>query len=129
MEIKTATDTPTYLPNDAASCNYAQLIMQTIRQPLMVLDGKLRVVEANTAFFRTFTLRPAEVANRCLHELGDGQRDLPELKESLRRYCAIRRSASKARMDFHGDSGLQKKLLLSARRWTVKNSYCSPSKM
>ncbi len=40
--------------------DYAQAIIATMREPLIVLDGKLRVVSANDAYYRVFQTTPKE---------------------------------------------------------------------
>lgn len=61
----------------------ADIIIQTIREPLLVLDEQLRVVSANSSFYRTFKVAPIQTLGRPLHELGDHQWDLPELLNKL----------------------------------------------
>ncbi len=58
-------------------------IPEIIRQPLLVLDGELRVLCANPAFYQTFQTTPAETEQRCLYQLGNGQWDIPELRQRL----------------------------------------------
>jgi two-component system CheB/CheR fusion protein len=62
---------------------YAESIVAAMREPLLVLDQDLRVQTANPAFYRAFQLTPEETEKRFLHELGDGQWDLPELRRRL----------------------------------------------
>jgi len=65
------------------SQGYADRIVQTVREPLLVLDGELRVAAANRAFNRSFHAAPEETAGRLLYELGDGQWDIPALRNML----------------------------------------------
>ena len=58
-------------------------IVETVREPLLVLDGGLRVQAANPAFYRTFQVSPAETLGRLLYTLGNGQWDLPALRKLL----------------------------------------------
>ena len=58
----------------------AQAIVDTIRDPLLVLDQDLRVVTANRAFYRTFRMNFQDIHGRPIYELGDGQWDIPELR-------------------------------------------------
>ncbi|HEV7767492.1 MAG TPA: ATP-binding protein, partial [Thermoanaerobaculia bacterium] len=53
--------------------NFAQDVFDTVREPLLVLDAALRVRSANTAFYRTFRVSPAETESRHVYELGNGQ--------------------------------------------------------
>ena len=63
---------------------YLERIVATVREPLVVLDGDLRVVSANHSFFETFGGSPTETAGRALGELGDHAWDIPELTRRLR---------------------------------------------
>ncbi len=58
-------------------------IVETVREPLLVLDADLRVVSANPAFYRTFQVTPAETEGLFLYELGNRQWDIPELRKLL----------------------------------------------
>ncbi|KPV39460.1 chemotaxis protein CheR [Thiohalorhabdus denitrificans] len=62
---------------------YFRAIVQTVREPLLVLDPELRVQSANDGFYRVFGLRPQEVEGRHLFEMGGGQWDHPELRALL----------------------------------------------
>ena len=62
---------------------FAESIIQTVRQPLLVLDGQLRVVKANRAFYQTFHLSPSEVDLQHLYQVGEGEWDIPALRRLL----------------------------------------------
>jgi two-component system CheB/CheR fusion protein len=63
--------------------NYSQAIVETLREPLLVLDGGLKVVSANQAFYDFFKILPQETETRQVYELGNRQFDIPELKRLL----------------------------------------------
>ena len=63
---------------------FAENIVNTIRESLLVLDSKMRVVTANRSFLDTFRSVPEETEGKILFELGNGQWDIPELRELLR---------------------------------------------
>ena len=58
----------------------AQAIVDTIREPLLVLDKDLRVVAASRSFYLTFRMKREEILGRPIYALGNGQWDLPELR-------------------------------------------------
>src|ERR1700761_1491576 len=62
---------------------YAQDIVDTVREPLLMLDTTLRVRSANRAFYQTFHVSPEETVNRLIYELGNGQWDIPALRTLL----------------------------------------------
>ncbi len=63
--------------------NYAQNIVDTVREPLLILDTTLRVRSANRAFYQTFHVSSEETENRLIYELGNGQWDIPDLRTLL----------------------------------------------
>ena len=63
--------------------NYAQNIVDTVREPLLILDTTLRVRSANRAFYQTFHVSPAETEGQLIYELGNGQWDIPDLRTLL----------------------------------------------
>jgi len=63
--------------------NYAQNIVDTVREPLLILDATLRVKSANRAFYQTFHVSPGETEGRLIYELGNGQWDIPDLRTLL----------------------------------------------
>ena len=62
---------------------YAQNIVDTVREPLLMLDPTLRVRSANRAFYQTFHVTPAQTENQLIYELGNGQWDIPALRTLL----------------------------------------------
>ena len=54
---------------------YAQDIVDTVREPLLMMDTTLRVRSANRAFYQTFQVSSEETENRLIYELGNGQWD------------------------------------------------------
>ena len=62
---------------------YAQNIVDTVREPLLILDATLRVRSANNAFYQTFQVSSEETENRLIYELGNGQWDIPDLRTLL----------------------------------------------
>jgi PAS domain-containing protein len=61
----------------------AQAVVDTVREPLLVLDKGLRVVAASRSFYETFQVNHQEIQGRLLCELGDGQWDIPALRVLL----------------------------------------------
>ena len=61
----------------------AQAIVDTVREPLLVLDKELRVVTASRSFYLTFRVNRQETHGQLLYSLGDGQWDIPTLRALL----------------------------------------------
>ncbi|MEA2735815.1 MAG: hypothetical protein QOE14_2266, partial [Humisphaera sp.] len=63
--------------------SYAMDIVDTVREPLLILDTALRVRSANRAFYQTFHVTAEETEDRLIYELGNGQWDIPALRTLL----------------------------------------------
>jgi PAS domain S-box-containing protein len=67
----------------AAARAFAESIVDTIREPLLVLDADLRVASANRSFYDAFDVARGETEGRLVYELGNGQWDIPRLRTAL----------------------------------------------
>jgi two-component system CheB/CheR fusion protein len=65
------------------SRDFAQAIVQTVQQPLLVLTRDLRIQSANLAFYEAFNFRKDETENRLIYDLGNGQWNIPKLRQAL----------------------------------------------
>jgi two-component system, chemotaxis family, CheB/CheR fusion protein len=63
--------------------DFAEAIVETVREPLVILNQNLQVVKANKTFFETFHASLQETEGRLIYDLGDGQWDIPKLRELL----------------------------------------------
>ncbi len=63
--------------------DFAEAIVETVREPLVILNQNLQVVKANKAFYRTFQAVREETENRLIYDLGNGQWNIPKLRELL----------------------------------------------
>jgi two-component sensor histidine kinase len=62
---------------------FAQGIVDTVREPVLVLDKDLRVIAASRSFYSAFKVSPKDTQGRLLYTLGDGQWDIPKLRVLL----------------------------------------------
>ncbi|MFO7990512.1 MAG: sigma 54-interacting transcriptional regulator [Desulfotignum sp.] len=58
-------------------------VMGSVREPLLVLDTSLKVVGANPSFYKHFHVTPENTEGALIYDLGNGQWDIPKLKELL----------------------------------------------
>jgi two-component system, chemotaxis family, CheB/CheR fusion protein len=65
------------------SRNYATAIVETVREPLVVLNTNLRVITANQSFYQIFQMLPAQTEHRSIFELGQGEWNIPQLRSLL----------------------------------------------
>jgi two-component system, chemotaxis family, CheB/CheR fusion protein len=61
----------------------AEKVIETIRDPLLILQPGLRVQAANPAFYQLFQVHPADTLGRRIYDLGNGQWAIPELRTLL----------------------------------------------
>jgi PAS domain S-box-containing protein len=62
---------------------YAESIINTVREPLIALDQDLRVVSASRSFYVVFKVKPEETVGQLIYDLGNKQWDIPKLRELL----------------------------------------------
>jgi diguanylate cyclase (GGDEF)-like protein/PAS domain S-box-containing protein len=62
---------------------YSRGIVDTVREPLLVLDTDLRVISANRSFYRSFKVRPEYTEKQHIYALGNRQWNIPKLRELL----------------------------------------------
>jgi PAS domain S-box-containing protein len=63
--------------------DFAEAIVETVREPLVILKQNLQVIKANKAFYETFQAVPGETEERLIYDLGNGQWNIPKLREML----------------------------------------------
>ena len=68
---------------ETKSLEYAESIIDTVREPLIVLDQDLRVVSVSRSFYDVFKVKPEETVGQRIYELGNKQWDIPKLRELL----------------------------------------------
>ncbi|WP_414543438.1 ATP-binding protein [Nostoc sp. CCY0012] len=66
-----------------ASRDYAEAIVDTVRESLVVLNVDLQVVRANRSFYETFQLLPSEIEQRPIFEISNGQWNIHQLRSLL----------------------------------------------
>ncbi len=95
---------------------FAKSIVETIREPLLVLDGDLRVVSGNKAFFETFRTSGQESEGVSVFELGSGQWNIPALRELLEKIISGKSSFQDFRVEHDFPLIGKKVLVLNAQR-------------
>ena len=65
------------------SREYAESIINTVREPLIVLDQDLRVVTASPSFYEVFMVKSEETVGQLIYDLGNKQWNIPKLRELL----------------------------------------------
>jgi PAS domain S-box-containing protein len=95
---------------------YAESIVETIREPLIVLTPDLKVISANRSFYETFQVAPEETEGRFIFDVGNHQWDIPALRRLLEEIVPQNTQFN----DFEVDHAFlligRKSMLLNARR-------------
>jgi chemotaxis protein methyltransferase CheR len=94
----------------------AEAIVDTVREPLVVLDRDLRVVGASRSFYRTFAIEPRNTIGRMFYELNDGQWDIPALRKLLEEVIPGRRTIEAYEVEHDFPTIGRRIMLLNARR-------------
>ena len=95
---------------------YAESIVATVREPLLVLDTNLRVQTASRSFYDTFKVTPKETEQRLLYALGDGQWNIPALSQLLEDVLPKRHSFDDFLVQHDFEKIGRRTMLLNARR-------------
>lgn len=95
---------------------FAEAILATMHQPLLVLNGDLRVATANRAFYRTFEVDEAETRGRLVYELENGRWNIPELRELLEGILPNDGTVEAFRVEHEFEQIGRRVLLLNAQR-------------
>jgi PAS domain S-box-containing protein len=111
LEMETAEDTEVLAP----------AIVETVREPLIILDGNLHVVSANRSFYETFHVLPEETEDRSLYKLGDGQWDIPRLRTLLENILPQSTQVEDFEVEHDFPNIGHKAVLLNARRLIQRN--------
>ena len=94
----------------------AQAIVETGREPFVVLDENFRVVAASRSFYRTFTASPCSTQGSLLYELGDGQWNTPELRLLLGNILPERGAMENCEVEHDFPDIGRRTMLLNARK-------------
>ncbi|QDL36869.1 chemotaxis protein CheB [Rhodoferax sediminis] len=95
---------------------FAEAIVDTVREPLVVLDASLKVISASRPFYRFFRVSPEETVGRVLYALGNNQWDTPSMRELLENILRSSASFDDVEVDAVFQGIGPKKMRLNARR-------------
>ena len=95
---------------------YAESIVETIREPLLVLDSDLRVLSANRSFYESFKVTPNETIGNLIYDLGNRQWDIPSLRTLLEDILPKNNKFDNYEVEHVFSSIGHKIMLLNARR-------------
>jgi two-component system CheB/CheR fusion protein len=94
----------------------AESIVNTVREPLIVLDGDLRIISANNAFYNMFQVVKEKTEKGLIYEIGNRQWDIPKLRELLEDILPKNTHFNDYEVDHSFPTVGHKTMLLNARR-------------
>ena len=95
---------------------YAESIVETVREPLLVLDTDLRVISVNHSFYQTFKVIPEDTEGKLLYDLGNGQWNISKLRVLLEEIIPRSNEVQNFEVDHEFQAIGRKMMLLNARR-------------
>ena len=95
---------------------YAESIVETIREPLLVLTADLKVISANQSFYQTFKVTPELTEGRYIYSVGNHQWDIPALRKLLEEIVPKNTCFNEFEVDHKFPAIGRKTMLLNARR-------------
>ncbi len=100
----------------AAARDYAENTVETVRDPLLVLNADLCVESANRSFYRAFRVEPSETIGTFIYDLGNHQWDIPRLRELLEEILPHSTSIEAFQVEHDFEQLGRRIMLLDARR-------------
>lgn len=104
-----------------AAHDYAEAIIQTVRESLVILNADLRVIMANQPFYDTFQVSPGETEQVQIFELGNGQWNIPQLRSLLEEILPHNTQVENFQVDHEFEQIGRKTMLLNARQLSRAN--------
>jgi two-component system CheB/CheR fusion protein len=95
---------------------YAENIVSTVRDPMVVLDSDLKIVSASRSFYENFKVNPKETEGKSLYEIGNRQWDNPELRRLLTEILPAKSIITDFELTHVFPTIGQKVMLLNARK-------------
>lgn len=102
---------------------YLSSIVQTVRESLIVLDPVFKVLSVNDHFLKTFKVSKEETEGRLLYELGNGQWNIPQLKELLESILPTNNPVEEFEVEHDFPHIGRKLMLLNAHRVELEGQY------
>ncbi len=96
--------------------DYANNIIDTVRESLIILDKDLKVVSANQSFYKTYNTAEEKTVGKFIYELDDNNFELPKLRELLEQIITKHKSFEDYELEYNSLKSGRKKLLLNGRQ-------------
>jgi two-component system CheB/CheR fusion protein len=107
--------------------DFAQAVVETVREPLIILSGKLKVRTANQAFYNNFNVEKEETEDCFLYDLGNGQWNIPDLRKALEKILPEKGTIENFEVRHNFPSIGPKTMLLNAREIKQAEPFGGPT--
>ena len=97
------------------STEFFRGVMNTVIEPLLVLDAELRVIMANEAFLSSFKVSADQTVNRFIYDLGNGQWNIAKLRVLLEEVLPKHQTIHDFMVEHDFESIGPRKILLNAQ--------------
>ena len=98
------------------SQEFAESLINTVREPLIALDQDLRVVSVSRSFYEFFKVKPEETVGQLIYNLGNKQWDIPKLRELLETILPEKTSFDNYEVEHDFTTIGKRTMLLNARQ-------------
>jgi two-component system CheB/CheR fusion protein len=98
------------------ACLYAQSIVETVKEPLFVLDSDKNVISANRSFYEFFKVDKKETLGVSIYKLGNAQWAVPKFKKLLEEMLADKTSIKDFEITHVFSEIGKKKILINANK-------------
>ncbi|MDZ7622849.1 MAG: chemotaxis protein CheB [Ignavibacteriaceae bacterium] len=95
--------------------DFSNNIVETLRDSLLILDDKLKVLSANRSFYKVFDTTSEKTVGKLLYNLEDNNWDIPELRKLLEEIIPTASFFEDFEVEYNFKKGGKKKILLNAR--------------
>jgi two-component system CheB/CheR fusion protein len=122
--VLTFTDISQRVADEAAvqaARELAEAVVDTVREPLVVLDGALRVVSASRSFYQRFQTTVEDTEGKAFYELGNRQWDIPDLRQLLETVLPHDQICNDYVVEHDFPAIGHRRVLLNARRIVAKH--------
>lgn len=96
-----------------------EAIVNTVREPLIVLDDELRVVSANRCFYQSFRVTSEDTLSKPVYDLGNRQWDIPALRELLEKILPKKTEIEGFRVEHKFAKIGKRTMLVNAKRLEI----------
>jgi two-component system sensor kinase len=103
--------------------DYANAIVETVREPLIVLSPDFRVMTANKSFYVNFLTTPEETENKSIFDLGGSQWNIPTLRDHLEKVLPENKVFSDFEVEIELPNIGRRVMILNARKIYLKDPY------